>query len=291
MIPPGFEYYAPATVSEATALLKQHGPDAKILSGGMSLIPLMKLRLATPRFIIDINRIPDLAYIREADGFLRIGALTRESDLERSELIRSKYPILSDTASMIADPLVRNMATVAGNLAHGDPANDHPATMLALGAQVVATGPKGERRIPVAGFFTGILSTALSPDELLTEILIPIPPPGSGGAYLKLERKVGDFATAAVAVQLTLGNGGACERVGIGLTNAGPMPVKAEKAEGFLRGKKIDDEAIRQAAQLASEESDPKSDLRGPSEYKRDLVRVLTARALRRGLERARKGR
>jgi carbon-monoxide dehydrogenase medium subunit len=183
------------------------------------------------------------------------------------------------------------MATVAGNLAHGDPANDHPATMLALGAHVVAAGPKGERRIPVSSFFTGILSTALDPDELLTEILIPIPPPGSGGAYLKLERKVGDFATAAVAVQLTLGNGGVCERVGIGLTNAGPTPVKAKKAEDVLRGKKIDDEAIRQAAQLASEESDPKSDLRGPAEYKRDVIRVLTARALRRGLERARNGR
>ena len=291
MIPPGFEYYAPTSVNEATALLTQHGAEAKILSGGMSLIPLMKLRLAAPRHIIDINRIPELAYIREADGFLKIGALTRESDLERSELIRSKYPILTDTASTIADPLVRNMATVAGNLAHGDPANDHPATMLALGAQVVAVGPKGERRIPVSGFFTGILSTALNPDELLTEILIPIPPAGSGGAYIKMERKVGDFATAAVAAQLTIGAGGICERAGIGLTNAGPTPIKAEKAEGVLRGKKIDDETIRQAAQLASEASDPKSDLRGSAEYKRDLVRVLTARVLRRALERARNGR
>ncbi len=255
------------------------------------MIPLMKLRLAAPRHIIDINRIPELAYIREADGFLKIGALTRESDLERSELIRSKYPILTDTASTIADPLVRNMATVAGNLAHGDPANDHPATMLALGAQVVAVGPKGERRIPVSSFFTGILSTALNPDELLTEILIPIPPAGSGGAYIKMERKVGDFATAAVAAQLTIGAGGICERAGIGLTNAGPTPIKAEKAEGVLRGKKIDDEAIRQAAQLASEASDPKSDLRGSAEYKRDLVRVLTARVIRRALERARNGR
>ncbi len=291
MIPPGFEYYAPTSVNEATALLKQHGAEAKILSGGMSLIPLMKLRLVAPRHIIDINRIPELAYIKEADGFLKIGALTRESDLERSELIRSKYPILTDTASTIADPLVRNMATVAGNLAHGDPANDHPATMLALGAQVVALGPKGERRIPVSSFFTGILSTALNPDELLTEILIPIPPAGSGGAYIKMERKVGDFATAAVAAQLTIGAGGICERAGIGLTNAGPTPIKAEKAEGVLRGKKIDDEAIRQAAQLASEASDPKSDLRGSAEYKRDLVRVLTARVIRRALERVRNGR
>src|SRR6266702_3598550 len=184
MIPPGFEYYAPTSVHEATALLKQHGAEAKILSGGMSLIPLMKLRLAAPRHIIDINRIPELAYIREADGFLKIGALTRESDLERSELIRSKYPILTDTASTIADPLVRNMATVAGNLAHGDPANDHPATMLALGAAVVITGPKGSRTVPVSTFFSGLFTTVLAPNEVLTEIQIPIPPASSGGAYV-----------------------------------------------------------------------------------------------------------
>src|SRR2546428_10896321 len=169
MIPPGFEYYAPTSVHEATALLKQHGAEAKILSGGMSLIPLMKLRLAAPRHIIDINRIPELAYIKEADGFLKIGALTRESDLERSELIRSKYPILTDTASTIADPLVRNMATVAGNLAHGDPANDHPATMLALGAQVVAGGAEGEKKDPGCRFFSRKLNTTLNTHRMLTE--------------------------------------------------------------------------------------------------------------------------
>src|SRR5207245_11744899 len=162
----------------------------------------------------------------EDDGFLRIGALTRESELEESELVRTRYPLLHDTSKVIADPLVRNLATVGGNLAHGDPANDHPATMLALGAQVVAVGPKGERRIPVSSFFTGILSTALNPDELLTEILIPIPPAGSGGAYIKMERKVGDFATAAVAAQLTIGAGGICERAGVGLTNADHTPIK-----------------------------------------------------------------
>jgi aerobic carbon-monoxide dehydrogenase medium subunit len=282
MIPPAFEYCAPTSVGEAIGLLKQHGSEAKILSGGMSLIPLLKLRLAAPRFIVDINRLPGLNYIREADGFLKIGALTREADLERSELVRSKYPILADTASVIADPLVRNMATVAGNLAHGDPANDHPATMLALGAQVVATGPGGERKIPITDFFNS--------DGLLTEIQIPIPPAGSGGAYIKLERKVGDFATAAVAAQLTVAKGDVCERVGIGLTNAGPRPIRAKRAEDALQGKKIDGETIRQASGLASEESDPKSDLRGPSEYKRDLIRVLTARALHRALQRARGG-
>ena len=289
MIPSAFEYCAPTSVGEAIGLLKQHGSEAKILSGGMSLIPLMKLRLAAPRFLVDINGLPGLSYIKESDGFLKIGALTREADLERSELVRSKYPIIADTASVIADPLVRNMATVGGNLAHGDPANDHPATMLALDAQVVATGSNGERKILLTDFFTGLFTTVLNSDELLTEIQIPIPPAGSGGAYIKLERKVGDFATAAVAAQLTV-KGDICEKVGIGVTNAGPRPVKAKKAEEALRGKKIDSETIRQAARLASEESDPKSDLRGSSEYKHDLIRVLTARALERALERARGG-
>jgi carbon-monoxide dehydrogenase medium subunit len=290
MIPPSFDYYAPTTLNDAVGLLKQHGSDAKILSGGMSLIPLMKLRLATPGCLVDINRISGLEYIKEADGFLRIGALTREADLEKSDLVRSKYPILLDTTFVIADPLVRNRATLGGNLAHGDPANDHPATMLAVEAEVVATGPKGERKIPITNFFTGLFATALKSDEILTEIRIPIPRPGSGGAYFKLERKVGDFATAGVAVQLTLGKDEVCERIGIGLTNVGPTPIKARKAEEALRGKKIESEAIKRAAQLASEEAQPKPDLRGSAEYKRDLVRVLTVRALNRALEWARGG-
>lgn len=287
MIPATFEYHAPSSVGEATALLVKLGEDAKVLSGGQSLIPLMKLRLASPRHLVDINGIPGLAGIREADGFLRIGALTRESELEESELIRTRYPLLHDTSRVVADPLVRNLATVGGNLAHGDPANDHPATMLALGAEVVAVGPKGERRIPIAAFFTGPFATALKPDEILVEIRIPIPPPRSGGAYLKLERKVGDFATAAVAVQVTLGANGACERVGIGLTNVGLTPLKATQAEAALTGKRPDEQTIQQAGQLAAEASRPSEDLRGPVEYKKDLVRVLTARALRKAVERA----
>jgi carbon-monoxide dehydrogenase medium subunit len=290
MIPPSFDYYAPTTVKEAIGLLQQHGSDAMILSGGMSLIPLMKLRLAAPRCLVDINRIPGLGHIKEDGGFLRIGGLTRESELEKSPLIRSKYPILVDTTSVVGDPLVRNRATIGGNLAHGDPANDHPATMLALGAEVVATGPKGERKIPIADFFTGLFSTALESGEILTEIRIPVPPPRSGGAYFKLERKVGDFATAAVGVQLTLGKDDVLERVGIGLTNVGPTPIKASKAEEALRSKKVDGELIKGAAKLASEESQPKADLRGSQEYKRDLVRVLTIRALNRAVERARGG-
>lgn len=291
MIPAAFEYHAPASISEATALLARLGEDAKVLSGGQSLIPLMKLRLAGPRHLVDINGIPDLAYIREADGFLRIGALTRESELEESDLVRTRYPLLHDTCQVIADPLVRNLATVGGNLAHGDPANDHPATMLALGAEVVAVGRKGERRIPIGSFFTGPFATALEPDEILVEVRVPIPPPRSGGAYLKLERKVGDFATAAVAVQVALGASGACEQVGIGLTNVGLTPIKAGQAEAALKGKRPDEQAIQHAAKLAGEASQPSADLRGPVEYKKDLVRVLTARALRRALERAGGGR
>jgi aerobic carbon-monoxide dehydrogenase medium subunit len=291
MIPAAFSYHAPTSIADATALLVQYGEDAKVLSGGQSLIPLMKLRLASPQHVIDINRIPNLGYIREAGGVLAIGALVRESDLEESEVIRTRYPILLDTSKVIADPLVRNLATVCGNVAHADPANDHPTTMLALGVELVAVGRKGERRIPIDGFFVGPFTTTLSPDEILTEVRIPTPPSRSGGAYLKLERKVGDFATAAVAAQITLSANGTCERAGIGLTNVGPTPIKASRAGEFLRGKRLDEATIKQAAQLAAEESQPESDLRGPAEYKRDLIRVLTARALRRALERAGGGR
>lgn len=286
MIPGSFEYFAPRTLDEAVSLLGKY-PDSKILSGGQSLIPLMKLRFASPPYLIDINRIPNLAYIKEEGGFLQIGALVRESDLETSDLIRKKYPILHDTSVVIADPLVRNRATVCGNVAHADPANDHPATMLAVGAQFVARGAKGERTIPVSDFFTGLYATALEPNEILTEIRIPSPPSRTGGAYLKLERKVGDFAIAAVAVQVTLDENGSCKQAGIGLTNAGLTPVKARKAEQFLQGKKLDDNNIKEAAKLAAGESEPRPDFRGTEDYKRDLVRILTARALRRAIERA----
>jgi carbon-monoxide dehydrogenase medium subunit len=289
MIPPSFEYLRPKTIPEAVAMLQQHGDEAKILSGGQSLIPMMKLRLARPGVLIDINRISGLSYVKEEGGYLKIGGLTREAELEASPLVHSRYPILLDTAHVIADPQVRNMATVGGNLAHGDPANDHPATMMALGAQVVSTGPQGERVTPIEDFFVSLFTTALKHDEILTEIRIPVPPARSGGAYFKLERKVGDFATAAVAVQLTLDDKGACQKVGIGLTNVGPTPVKARKAEEFLRGKKLDEANINQAAQLAADESAPSPDLRGPVEYKKGLVKELTKRALTRALERAEK--
>jgi len=286
MIPPAFDYAVPKTLNDAVALLGQN-PEAKVLAGGHSLIPMMKFRLASPPLLVDINRLEGLAYIREQDGWLRIGALTREADLDGSDLIRRKYPLLADTARTIADPLVRNMATVGGNLAHADPANDHPATMLAYGAQVVATGSGGERTIPIGQFFEGPFQTVLAHDEILTEIRIPAAKSNSGGAYFKLERKVGDFATAAVAAQITIGATGKCEDAGIGLTNVGLTPIKATKAEEALKGKPLDDATIRQAAQLASEAAEPVGDQRGSEDYKRALVKTLTVRALRKALERA----
>ena len=290
MIPRSFEYFSPRTMDEALALLQDLGSDAKLLSGGQSLIPMMKLRLVSPQYIVDINRIPGLDYISEADGQLRIGALAREHELETSDLVKSRFPILADTAKVIADPLVRGQATVCGNLAHGDPANDHPATMLALGATVVATGPKGQREIAIEDFFPSLFTTALEAGEILTEIRIPFPPPTSGGAYLKLERKVGDFATAGVAVQITVDGAGNCQRAGVGLTNVGLVPIKAKQTEAFLVSKVLDDATVKQAAEIAASESQPMDDIRGSADYKRDLVRVLTARALTRALNRAKGG-
>jgi aerobic carbon-monoxide dehydrogenase medium subunit len=287
MIPPQFAYFAPTTLQEALTLLRHYGSEAQLLSGGQSLIPLMKLRLATPAYLIDINRIPGLDRLHERNGFLCIGALTREADLERSELVRAQYPIVCDTARVIGDPLVRNLATIGGNLAHADPANDHPATLLALEAEIVATGLEGERTVPVAEFFTDFFTTALRPDEILTEIRIPAPPAGSGGAYIKLERKVGDFAIVGVAAQITIDATGVCVRAGIGLTNVGPTPLQVHSAEAFLQGKRLDQDRITQAAHLAAEAARPEADLRGSIAYKRDMVRVLTTRALIRAVERA----
>jgi carbon-monoxide dehydrogenase medium subunit len=286
MIPPAFDYHAPATLPDALALLGRFGEEAKILSGGQSLLPLLKLRFARPAHVVDIGRIAGLDYLKEEGGFLKIGALVRESDLEASPLVQSKYAILADTVAVIADPIVRNLATVAGNLAHGDPANDHPATMLALGAEVVLTGPKGTRTVPVARFFTGVFTTALEPTEVLTEIRVPAPPPSSGGAYVKLERKVGDFATAGAAAYLVL-KAGVIERAGVGLTNAGPVPVKATDAEQYLVGKKPDDTVFAEASRRAAAATSPTGDRRGAVDYKKEMARVLVARALQKAAARA----
>lgn len=287
MIPSPFEYHAPRSVDEALALLARLGEGAKILAGGQSLIPAMRFRLAAPEVLIDIGKIDGLAYLEERGDHLAIGAMTRESALEDSPLVAASYPLLADTARVIADPVVRNQATVGGNLAHADPANDHPATMLAYDATVIARGPGGERAIAIDDFFVGLFTSALAKDELLVEVRLPRPAPGSGGAYLKIERKVGDYAVAAVAVQLRV-DGGAIAACRIGLTNVAPVPMRARAAEAALIGTAGGDEAIAAAAAAAAAESDPSADLRGQVDYKRDMVRVLTTRAVRRALARAR---
>jgi len=287
MIPAAFDYHRPATLEEAVKLLAQHGEQAKVLSGGMSLLPMLKLRLAAFAHLVDIGRIPGLEYIKEDGGFLRIGAMTRQAALERSDLIRSKYPVLADAIPLIADPLVRNRGTVGGNVANGDPGNDQPAIMLALGATFIARGPRGERSVPASQFYKGVYATALAPGEILTEVRIPAPPPRSGGAYAKLKRKTGDFAVAAAAVQLTLDGKGAVERAGIALTSAGVTPVEAGDAAKFLAGKVPDDKTIGEAAKMAAAKSAPGADRRGSVEYKREMARVLTARALRKAVQRA----
>jgi aerobic carbon-monoxide dehydrogenase medium subunit len=288
LIPGSFDYLVAHSIEEAVGLLDQRGEDAKILAGGQSLIPLIRFRLARPSVLVDINRVPGLEYVQEADGTLHIGTMTREAELDSSSLIRNRYPILYDTSTMVADPVVRNWATVGGNLAHADPANDHPATMLALGARIVAVGPAGERELPIESFFTDMpFETALHSNEMLKEIRVPAPVQGSGGAYFKLERKVGDYAIAGVAAYITLDGSGNVSYAGIGLTNVGQVPIKARAAEQSLLGKPLDDASIHQAADLAAAASQPTSDTRGPAEYKRDMVRTLTVRALRKALARA----
>ena len=286
MIPPAFEYLNPNQLSEAISLLQKHGEDAKILAGGHSLIPAMKLRFALPEYLIDIGGIEGMDYLLEEGGQLRIGAMTRESSLEESDLIKEKYPLLLDTVKMIADPQVRNMATVGGNLAHGDPANDHPATMIALRASVIAEGPKGTREIGIDDFFPDFFTTALEANEILTEIRISSPPTRSGGSYLKIERKVGDYA-AAVACQLNLNTDGSIEQIGIGLTNVGATPIRATSAENILKGKNPSDDLMKEAGLLAAGDSDPSDDLRGSAEYKKELLCELTQRAIRISIERS----
>ena len=287
MIPPHFDYHAPDSLDAAVQLLTELGDEAKVMSGGHSLLPMMKLRLAQPGHIVDIGHIPALDEISEEDGYLKIGALVSEAALEHNDVVAERYPILLDTAAVIADPIVRNRATVGGNIAHGDPANDHPATMLALRAEVVAYGPDGERVIPIDEFFHGLFMTALQLNEILTQIRVPAPGERSGGAYVKLERKVGDYAVAGSAVQLTLGDDGSVAQAGIGLTNLGMAPIRAAAAEEALVGNTPDDATIAAAAQLAAEAAEPVADRRGSVEYKTNMARVLTGRAIRKALERA----
>ncbi len=286
MIPPPFEYFAPQSKAEALSLLQQYRGDGKLMAGGQSLIPLMKLRLASPSYVIDLQKVPGLSTLEERNGSLVIGTMVREAALVRSPMIRQRYPGISEASEVVADPVVRNFATLGGNLAHADPANDHPAMMLALRAKIVATGPNGQRTIPIDDFLVDTFETSLAPEEILTEIHVPQPSPHSGSAYVKFERKVGDYAVAAAAAQITL-QGDVCAQAGIGLTNVGSKAIRPEAAEQFLVGKRLDEQTIREAARLAGDAAEPTSDLRGPAEYKRSVVRALTARALRKAAERA----
>ncbi|MEI6626204.1 MAG: xanthine dehydrogenase family protein subunit M [Thermoleophilia bacterium] len=281
MLPSSFEYVAPTSVDEAVQALAAGGGDAKVMAGGQSLLPMMKLRLASPSLIVDINNIAGLDTLEESDGMLRIGALVRHGELERSELIQDRYPIILDAAQHIADPLIRNRGTFCGSVAHGDPAGDWATVATALGAELHAVGPNGAVVHSATDFQTSMFETKLGADQILVEARIPMPKPGQGSAYKKIERKVGDYAAAAVGVSIVL-DGTTITEAAIGLTNVGPLTINAADAAASLIGKSIDDaEAIEQAGVLAAAASDPASDLRGPADYKRDLVRVLTKRALR----------
>ena len=279
MIPAAFDYIVPKTLPEATAELVKHGGEAKILAGGHSLIPLMKLRLSTPSFLVDIGGIGDLSYIREEDGHVAIGALTTHHDIEFSELLKNKLPLLTSAASQIGDPQVRNRGTIGGAAAHADPFGDFPACLLALDAEFTAVGPRGERSIAARDFFVDTFTSSLEPNEILREIRIPTPPPGSRGTYLKFSRRSQDWAIVAVAAQVRV-TGHEVTQVAVGLTGMGSRPIRASGVEQALRGKAGHDDELRAAAERAVDGTDPQQDLNGSPDYRRHLAQVLTRRAL-----------
>ncbi len=279
MLPSRFDYHRASSVDEALSLLDSYGDDAKVLAGGQSLIPLMKLRFASPANLIDINPITGLDGIEEREGSLVIGALVRHNQLASSETIMSGYPTLAAAAPQIADPIVRNLGTTGGSLAHADPAGDLGSVMLSMGASVVLRSSAGERVVPIGEFLVDTFTTSITPNELLMEIRVPTPPPRSGGTYLKLERKVGDFATVAVAVTLSLEDG-AVGSAGIALTGVGLKNIEAAEAAASLRGAAPTDEVFAEAGRLAAAASNPVSDVRGTDTYKRHMVEVYTRRGL-----------
>ena len=286
-----FEYFAPKSVGQCTALLKRYGSRAKVLAGGMSLVPLMRLRLATPPYLIDINRVAGLSYIRETKGWLHVGSLTRHHALETSRLVKQRVPLLSETASWIGDPQVRNRGTIGGALAHSDPSGDWGATILALRGEMKVRGPGKERTIPADRFFVDTFESALKGNELLLDVAIPLPHSRSGGSYMKLERKSGDFATVGVASQVSLDDKGACNYAGIGLTAVGMTNLRAKKAEAALLGTEPSERVIEEAAVAASEDASPTADpLRGSVEYKREMTKVFTRRGLALAVKRAKGG-
>ena len=279
MIPRPFEYHVPRSLPEAIALLNEHGEGAKLLAGGHSLLPMMKLRFAGPEHLIDLGKLPELKGIREVDGEIRIGAMTTENELIWSELLQTRCPLLVEGARQISDPQVRYRGTLGGDISHGDPGNDHPALMIALDAAFVLVGERGERVVPADGFFVGTYTTLLEPGEIMTEIRIPMPAAGTGYCYAKLKRKTGDFASAATAVTLTM-SGATVNEVRIALTNVAETAIRATAAEQSLRGRPLDEASVAEAARLAMSVCAPVADLRGDLEYKTAMAGEMTRRAL-----------
>lgn len=288
MYPAAFEYHAPSSVRDALGLLTTLKDDAKLLAGGHSLIPMMKLRLAQPKHLIDLRKVPGLSGIREDGGMLAIGAMTTHYQVESSPLVRSRLPVLCEVAAMIGDPAVRNLGTVGGSLAHADPAADWPASMIALGAEFVCEGPKGRRTVKVDDWFQGLMSTAVREDEILVEVRVPVWPAGSGAAYMKFPHPASRFAVVGVAAAVTLGAGGACARAGVGVTGAGTKAVRGKGVEAGLAGKTLEPATIEAAAQKAAEGVDVQADLQGSVEYKSHLCRVFARRAIEAAVRRAR---
>lgn len=286
MYPGRFEYFSPGSLDEALSTLDRLGEGAKVLAGGQSLIPLMKLRFAAPSALVDINGVEGLDGLREEGGELQIGALVRHRDCERSELLKGRFGVLGDAAPQISDPIVRGRGTVAGSLAHADPQGDWGSALMAAEARVVVQSPAARREIAVEDLIEGPFTTKLEPNEIITEVRVPDPGPKAAGTYLKLERKVGDFATVGVAVHVSFSNG-SVGRAGIALTGVGPKNMRAIAAEQALAGKELGDEAIAEAARLAAEAAEPRSDVRGSADYKRNVVRVFTERGLRAAAQKA----
>jgi carbon-monoxide dehydrogenase medium subunit len=288
MIPAPFEYHAPKTLEDALRLVQRHGDEAKLLAGGHSLLPLMKLRLAAPRYIIDIGHLRGMSYIREENGHIAIGALTTHAEIEGSALLESKCPLLAETAAQIGDVQVRNRGTIGGSLAHADPGADYPAAILALDAEIVAASTSGTRTIPARDFFVDMLTTQLHPGEILTQIRIAPRKLQSGAAYEKLHQPASGFAIVGAAANVLLAKGGKIEQAAVGITGLAAKPFRAGAVESALAGKAVSEKLIDDAARNVGQGTEPLSDLHASAEYRREMARVFTRRALTRAIERAR---
>lgn len=279
MYPAAFEYLEPTSLQQAVAFLAERGEDARILAGGQSLVPLMKLRLARPKYLIDLNRVAGLNRIEERDGCLVIGALARHADIESSPQVHKTIPLIREAVRLLGDFQVRNLGTIGGAIVEADPAGDWGPVILALDARVRCLGPRGEREVKASDFFTFAYSTALQSDELVKEIIFPLPKQPTSGKYVKLERVAGDFAVASVAVQADIDTG-ICRDIGIGLGGAADCPLKATAAEALLRGQKLSTDLIERAGQAIQDCASPIGDLRGSAEYKKEVLKVIFSRAL-----------